>query len=515
MKKLILICTCLTFTLITKAQTEDKKWNIGLHGGATQYKGDLGNDFYKTDMAFYGVGGLSVSRYLSSHFSVNFLASKGTVGYSRPNGNFSNQFTSALLNFRFNILGPKSVVRPYIFVGGGAMLFDKNLTITGSNVDFIAPSFGGGINFRLSPVVTLNFQETFMYSNEDKRDKVIASENDTYLMHTVGLTFNFGKKKDEDKDGVNDRNDKCPNTPSMVAVDKNGCPLDKDSDSVADYLDGCPDVAGTVALQGCPDKDGDGIADKDDSCPDVAGVAAFKGCPDRDNDGITDAEDRCPDIAGSKALRGCSDTDRDGIADMDDKCPDTKSGFKVDASGCPMDNDNDGILNEEDRCPNVAGTANFRGCPDTDRDGVADMDDRCPNIAGTMANRGCPEITKEEVKKITQIASKIFFETNSDKLKVASLVQLDELARIVSKYESANLLIEGHTDSQGKDDFNMTLSQKRTESVKTYLMGKGIMESRLTATGLGETKPIADNKTALGRAKNRRVELKTSYSTTQ
>ena len=60
-------------------------------------------------------------------------------------------------------------------------------------------------------------------------------------------------------------------------------------------------------------------------------------------------------------------------------------------------------------------------------------------------------------------------------------------------------------------DANTVLSQKRTEAVKTYLMGRGIMESRLTAVGYGETKPIADNKTAAGRAKNRRVELKTSY----
>jgi OmpA-OmpF porin, OOP family len=88
---------------------------------------------------------------------------------------------------------------------------------------------------------------------------------------------------------------------------------------------------------------------------------------------------------------------------------------------------------------------------------------------------------------------------------------LDELALILKKYEMANLVIEGYTDSKGEDAYNMTLSQKRTESVKTYLMGKGLMESRLTATGFGETNPIADNKTTLGRAKNRRVELKTAY----
>jgi outer membrane protein OmpA-like peptidoglycan-associated protein len=330
----------------------------------------------------------------------------------------------------------------------------------------------------------LNLQETFLYSNEDKRDGIIKGSNDSYLFHMVGLTFNFGKKKDADNDGVSDRNDKCPNTPPNIAVDKKGCPLDRDNDGVADYLDACPDIAGLATMNGCPDKDGDGI---------------------------TDADDRCPDMAGSAVMKGCPDTDSDGVADIDDKCPGTKSGYKVDASGCTIDNDKDGIINEDDRCPDMAGPASLKGCPDTDGDGVADIDDRCPSVKGTFANKGCPEITKEEVIKITEIASKIFFETNSAKLKVASLMQLDELTNILQKYETANLLIGGHTDSKGTDAFNLNLSQKRTESVKTYLMEKGIMESRITATGYGETQPIADNATALGRAKNRRVELKTSY----
>ena len=69
---------------------------------------------------------------------------------------------------------------------------------------------------------------------------------------------------------------------------------------------------------------------------------------------------------------------------------------------------------------------------------------------------------------LLSIGSKIFFENNSDKLKVASLSQLDELAKILYKYEGASLTIEGHTDDVGADDFNMTLSQKRTDSVKQY-----------------------------------------------
>jgi len=85
-------------------------------------------------------------------------------------------------------------------------------------------------------------------------------------------------------------------------------------------------------------------------------------------------------------------------------------------------------------------------------------------------------------------------QTNSDKSGNASLAQLDELASILKRYEQANLVIEGHTDSQGDNASDMVLSQKRTEAVKTYLMSRGIMESRLTAVGYGETKPIADKK---------------------
>jgi len=511
MKRGLLLSACLIVTFMLHSQTEEKKWNIGLHGGAVQYKGDLGNDFYKTDMPFYGFGGLSLSRYLSSHFDVSLLATKGSLGYNRSNGNFRNEFTSALLNFRFNVLGPKSPVRPYLFVGGGAILFDRNLNITEKKVDYIAPSFGAGANFKLGPTVMLNIQETFMYSNEDKRDGIKANDNDSYLFHSVGLTFNMGKNKDEDKDGVSDRYDKCLGTPAMIKVDKKGCPIDSDNDMVADYLDLCPDVAGTVALKGCPDKDGDGVTDKEDKCPEIAGTVALSGCPDKDNDGITDAEDRCPEMSGTVALKGCPDSDEDGVADIDDRCPNTAKRVTVNSFGCEMDNDKDGIMNADDRCPDAPGIASLKGCPDSDGDGVADIDDRCPTVKGNIANRGCPEITKEDIKKITQIASKIFFETNSDKLKVASLSQLDELSIILKRYDNANLTIEGYTDSQGTDAYNLTLSQKRTESVKAYLMDLGIVESRLTATGFGEAAPIASNVTTLGRAKNRRVELKTAY----
>ena len=235
------------------------------------------------------------------------------------------------------------------------------------------------------------------------------------------------------------------------------------------------------------------------------------GCPDKDNDGLEDSKDRCPDQAGVKALLGCPDADKDGVADVDDKCANTKLGTKVDKLGCPMDSDNDGVTDDIDRCPDTMGIASLKGCPDVDGDGIADLDDKCPNSKGTLANKGCPEIAKADIVRITYIGSKIFFENNSDKLKVASLSQLDELSKILFKYEGAVLTVEGHTDSVGTEDFNMILSQKRSESVRKYLIGKGVSDTRIISIGFGETKPVATNTTSLGKAKNRRVELKTNY----
>jgi OmpA-OmpF porin, OOP family len=490
MKKLLFLCICTGFTFTSRAQTAEKKWNIGLHGGVTQYNGDLGRDWYETNNTIYGFGGISVSRYLGKLFDANLLISKGTIGYNNgTTAGFKSDFNAASINLRFNIVAPEYVIRPYVFAGVGAILFDNQLNFHQEKYDYILPSAGAGINFRITPEIMLNLQESFLFSNKDRRDGINNADGDfkkkdSYLTHMVGLTFNMGNAMDGDKDGVSDKKDNCPDTPAGVEVDKMGCPEDKDKDGVADYLDTCPDVAGTQALSGCPDKD---------------------------NDGVGDAQDRCPDQTGTIALKGCPDADGDGVADLDDKCANTKRGTMVDASGCAKDSDADGVMDDMDRCPDVAGVMGLKGCPDADGDGVADLDDKCPNAKGTPENKGCPEITKADIVRITYIGSKIFFENNSDKLKVASLSQLDELSKILNKYDGATLTIEGHTDSVGADDFNMTLSQKRSDSVKLYLIGKGIADTRLIGIGYGESKPVADNKTTLGKAKNRRVELKTNY----
>lgn len=493
MKTIMTLCAALLIAATANSQTRDRKWNIGFHGGLTQYNGDRGQNFYATDQAAYGFASVSVSRFLGKHFDASLFLTRGELGnveplspWSPPNDNnhFLIRLNTANLVLRYNILSDRYILRPYVYAGAGVIMHEKYQSVKAERYDYALPSFGGGLNIRLTPVISLQLQESFMYTTADDIDGDVKDYNDGYLYHTAGLTFNLGKKKDEDKDGIADRNDKCPGTPPGVAVDKNGCPLDRDYDGVADYIDDCPDAAGLASLKGCPDKDGDGIADKEDRCPDVAGLVALKGCPDTDND---------------------------GVADVDDKCPDTKANYKVDASGCPLDNDKDGLVNEEDLCPDLAGPLALKGCPDTDGDGVSDINDRCPTVKGTIANKGCPEMAQADVKKIAVIASKIFFETNSAKLKPISNAQLDGLVDILKRNDAVNMTIEGHTDNVGNDDYNMDLSQKRTESVRAYLVSKGISDSRLTAVGYGETKPIGDNTKAAGRSQNRRVELKTAY----
>ncbi len=229
---------------------------------------------------------------------------------------------------------------------------------------------------------------------------------------------------------------------------------------------------------------------------------------DRDNDGVPDADDKCPDVPGLAALQGCPDKDADGIADADDKCPDVAGIAKY--QGCPIpDTDGDGINDEQDKCPTVAGVARYQGCPvpDTDGDGINDEEDKCPTRAGTAANQGCPEIAKEVIEKVSMAAKNVFFATGSYKLLAKSFKSLTEVADIMKADESLMIDIDGHTDDVGTNESNQVLSENRAAAVRDYLVSKGVAESRMKSTGYGEEKPVADNKTVAGRAKNRRTEM--------
>jgi outer membrane protein OmpA-like peptidoglycan-associated protein len=96
---------------------------------------------------------------------------------------------------------------------------------------------------------------------------------------------------------------------------------------------------------------------------------------------------------------------------------------------------------------------------------------------------------------------------NSDGVKPAGMGDLAKMGDILAKYSDDRVRIEGHTDSTGDAKHNQALSERRAAAVKAVLVSRGVQESQIIVVGLGETKPVADNATADGRAKNRRVEL--------
>lgn len=109
--------------------------------------------------------------------------------------------------------------------------------------------------------------------------------------------------------------------------------------------------------------------------------------------------------------------------------------------------------------------------------------------------------------KITLNESIVNFDFDSSALTSAAQNNLDKLAQVLINNPDTNINIYGHTDSKGSDSYNMSLSERRANSVKSYLIGKGIASGRMFAKGEGESMPIATNDTDAGRAKNRRVEF--------
>ena len=284
----------------------------------------------------------------------------------------------------------------------------------------------------------------------------------------AGISFLLGghPPRDSDRDGVNDRLDRCPGTPFGDMVDPTGCAIPKD----------------------------------------------------RDSDGVLDTADRCPNTAAGVRVdaNGCPvDTDGDGVADSADRCPNTPSGEQVDAQGCPLatDVDGDGVVDSVDRCPNSprGAVVDAQGCTvpqDTDEDGVDDSLDRCPaTAAGTQVDAvGCPILFREQ--QTTLILEGVTFASGRADLTQDARAILLTVAQSLIGNPTVRVEIAGHTDATGSRNTNMRLSQSRADAVRNFLIRNGVDADRLVARGYGPDEPVADNATAAGRAQNRRVELR-------
>ena len=123
-------------------------------------------------------------------------------------------------------------------------------------------------------------------------------------------------------------------------------------------------------------------------------------------------------------------------------------------------------------------------------------------MAGESNNAGCPAL-----EKLNFNSRNVTFVTGSSSLTPQAIAELNKLIEILGRFPKADVGIEGHTDNVGNAAANQALSARRAEAVKAYLVGKGIAADRLTATGYGQERPVADNSTINGRAENRRVDF--------
>lgn len=392
-------------------------------------------------------------------------------------------------SIRFNLLHnfrPGQRFRPFVTVGIGR---DNVSAPTDIETDSVSFNAGGGLRWYLSERFGIRLDGRYM--THEVRETPIASQGN--VEGTLGVLWSFGGQgpTDSDGDGVRDRRDDCPATPRGAVVDAAGCPIDSDGDGVADGIDRCPATAAGVRVDatGCLlDTDGDGVHDGADQCAKTPKGARVdnRGCP--------------------------TDRDRDGVADGIDKCPDTPDNARVDATGCPKDSDGDRVWDGLDRCPDSRRGAKVdeHGCAmDSDNDGVPDGVDRCPGTPpGTQVDaKGCKKLFDEGRKSL--VLEGVRFEFNSDELTAAAKAILDRVALSLNEWSEIRVEIAGHTDSKGSESYNLRLSQRRSESVRSYLQGKGVDASRMTAVGFGETRLRVDpEKGEADRRANRRVELR-------
>lgn len=437
----------------TQAETEfEKRGYLGLGVGISNLDPDTdGTSFSVDDKRDIGAK-IFLGYDISERFSLEGYYSHLGKAEITPSGSLKyKDFGVSGLYYFYKQHLPHVGWGAFGRLGLGRMINDSDLNYSRDHDNHIM--LGAGMEYGFNNGFALRGDVDFY----DKDARLLA----------INLLKRFGGSKkqraivapvamlDGDNDGIVDAEDVCPQTPIGVSVDDKGCELDSDFDGIVDSQDRCPATPNTVIVdtQGCErDSDGDGVADSQDRC-----LATPSGASVND--------------------RGCEpDSDGDGVADNHDRCPETVTGAEVDARGCEIDADNDGIVDRLDRCPGTA--------------------------SGVKVDaQGCK-------LKMVFVLKGVTFATASAELIGDSLKVLNEVRDTLQLHPEIKVEVAGYTDSRGARKYNVSLSQRRADAVRRYLIEQGISADRLIAKGYGPDKPIADNATSAGRAANRRVEMR-------
>jgi outer membrane protein OmpA-like peptidoglycan-associated protein len=432
----------------------------------------------------------------------------------------------------------KSPVLPYLYLGAGALMFNnktrpsdeiirsqgqpefanEELTFEGTSVVF---PIGLGLQFPVSENFTIDLNGGPDITLSDDLNPALDDIKDAYWHAMGGFTIRFGTSNaDSDGDGLLNREEEELGTdPDNPDTDGDGL---KDGEEVRTHK--------TNPLK--PDTDGDGLTDgtevlKTGTKPlitDTDGDGLLDGAevnehktdplkPDTDGDGLTDGEE----VTIHKTNPLEKDTDRDGLEDGAE--------VKTHRSNPLMpDTDGDGLTDFDE----VKSYRTLPNNPDTDGDGLKDgeeirqykTDPLVPDTDKGSVNDG-PEVSRntnpldpsDDIPRLKVDVGKklvlegIVFATGSAEIMPESEEILMKAYNTLNSEPGIIVQIHGHTDNVGKRALNMKLSKARAESVRSWLVAKGISESRISTKGFGPDRPAASNKTEEGKQQNRRIEF--------
>jgi len=501
----------------TEAQFKDWGTKFGLRGSILFPENEFANlgfggndnfsfDWFKASYLGEAFFAFELTKALEMQLAGGYGKYAGVAMFDNKDaglGEYETTIIPITLRFRISPFDVKGW-NPYFYVGGGVMNFSvdtKPNVASGKPVEddgwvAIIPA-GIGAEFALSDRVLLDFSLGGAMSTTYDLDAYRSSADDiwdSYFNASLGLTFTGENcSVDKDKDGLGKCDElKIGTDPNNPDTDGDGLldgeeyltyktdPLNPDTDG--DGLTDFEEVKSTGTNPLVADTDGDGLSDGDE-------VHKYKTDPlkaDTDGDGLSDGDE----VLKYKTDPLKKDTDGDGLTDGDEV-------LKYKTDPLKKDTDGDGLTDGEE-------VLKYKTDPlkkDTDGGSVDD---------GTEVKRGTDPLNPEDdVVKIGVpiILEGITFDVGKATIKPESEATLMKALKTLETYTDISVEISGHTDNTGSAKLNQKLSEERANSVKDWLVSKGIDPSRITTKGYGKDKPIADNKTAEGKQKNRRIEF--------
>jgi outer membrane protein OmpA-like peptidoglycan-associated protein len=489
MNKIIIVYTII---ILNSFLTYSQFKNYGFKGGVDYNMISPSGEIKRNLASFYvrGFGAIELGRFFDAELGAGFFKWKQKDNINGSDLPFEIDIIPVDLRLRFEFLGGKTkYVNPYLYIGAGILRYEMKKYPVLASYSFpydlseqdgwkaFFPA-GGGLEIMLSKQLLLDLTAGAAYTLSDQMNgQVIGKPKDGWFNFGIGLVATGkSRKTDTDKDGLYDADEEELYKTDPENPDTDGDGL-KDGEEVKNYFTDPKN----------PDSDGDGLKDG----AEVKQYITDPKKPDTDGDKLKDGDEINVYFTNPRA----ADTDGDGLDDGDEVLT-----YKTDPN--IVDTDGDELTDGDEVIKYKTNPLN------RDTDGGT-VDDATEVRRGTDPLNGDDDIEKEGMK-IGEffILEGITFETNSSQIYPESEAVLMKAYNTMINNPKFEVEISGHTDSRGSNASNQRLSEARANSVKDWLVAKGIDGNRITTVGYGEDKPLVPNDSPDNMLKNRRIEFK-------